>query len=67
MKQAWRSNSDAPAPRDVVTTKAGQLIVKLKTKIQSERLKDVLTEAGVLKDKIKVVVPRGRLERFLIL
>lgn len=23
LKQAWRSNLDAPVPRDVVTTKAG--------------------------------------------
>lgn len=67
LKQAWRSNLDAPVPRDVVTTKTGQLVVKLKTKIESERLKDVFTKAEILKDKIKVVVPRRRLERLLIL
>lgn len=66
IKGICRSKSDVPVPDDAVVTKAGQLILRVHTRADSERLKEVLVESDNLKDRIKVTVPRRRRERILI-
>lgn len=67
LKSAWREKPDAPTPYDVVTTKAGQLVLRVKTREETERMRSFLQTDEIIKDKVKVTVPRRRRQRLLIL
>lgn len=66
IKEICRSQVEVPIPGDVVVTKAGQLILKVRSKVDSEKLRGVLVDSAGLKDRIRVSVPKRRLERVLI-
>lgn len=65
IKDICRSNFEVSVPDAVVVTNFGQLILKVKTRSASERLRLVLVDSDNLKDRIKVIVPR-RHNRILI-
>lgn len=67
VKEACRTNPDLPPPRDVVVTKANQVILKMKSMDETESIKSVLMDTDSLKDQIKINTPRRRRERLLLL
>lgn len=67
IKNACRSGVQMPLPEDVVTTRAGRLIFKVKTRADTQRFKETLDKMDTLKEEIKVTVPRRRLDRVLVL
>lgn len=66
IKKLCKSGS-APIPDDVMTTKSGQIILKLKNRGDAEDLQKALMKEEELKSRIKVNVPFKRRERVLIL
>lgn len=67
LKQIWKVQADTPSPYDVATTKTGNLILRVKTREETDRLKTVIENVETIKDKIKVTVPKRRRQRLLIL
>lgn len=62
-----KNNKDLPVPGDVVITKNKQVILKMKSRRETETIRDVLQKSDTLKKKIKINIPRRRRERVLIL
>lgn len=58
---------DLPVPGHVVITKNKQVILKMKSRRETETIRDVLQKSDTLKENIKVNIPRRRRERALIL
>lgn len=67
VKETCREDPNLPTPKDVVITKARQVILKMKSKEETEKIRKVLTEKEDLKDTAKINVPKKRRERMLIL
>lgn len=67
IKSACRSGIQIPLPDDVVTTKTGQLIFKVKSKADSLKIKETFDNLEGVKENIRVTVPKRRLKRILIL
>lgn len=67
IKTVCRSGGDMPIPEDVVVTKAGQLIIRVKSRADTVKVRDTLSGMENLKENIKITVPRRRLDRVLIL
>lgn len=67
LKGVWKEKPDSPTPYDVVATKAGQLVLRVKTREDTEKMKTFLQNDERIKDKVKVTVPRRRRQRLLIL
>lgn len=67
LRQVWRDTADVPTPHDVASTKSGQLILRMKTKEDTDKLKNVIENAEVVKDKVTVSVARRRRRRLLVL
>lgn len=67
VKEACRADADLPSPRDVVITKAHQVILKMKNKDETEQIRTALMGSATLKERVKINVPKKRRERILIL
>lgn len=67
IKEICKARSTIPTPGDVVVTKQGQVILRMKNKSDAEQVKEVLTESENLKEKAKVVMPLRKRERVLVL
>lgn len=67
IKTVCRSDGDMPIPEDVIVTKAGQLVFKVKSKVDLEKIRETLSGMENLKENISVTIPRRRLDRVLIL
>lgn len=64
IKRISKTIDDFPKLSDVVSTKAGQLVLKVVNKQDTEKIK---TTMQVLADKVKISVPRRRRKRVLLL
>lgn len=67
VKDAFRSDASLPAPRDVVVTKAKQVILKMTNRDETEKMREKLMEMDSLRSDVKVNIPRRRRERLLLL
>lgn len=67
LRGVWREKPDSPIPYDVVATKAGQVVLKVKTREDTEKIRTLLQSDERTKDKIKVTVPKRRRQRLLVL
>lgn len=67
VKEVCRNVEDLPAPSDVVVTKARQVIIKMKSREDRDKMKQVLEGSDTLQEKTRINVPRGRKERLLLL
>lgn len=67
VKEVVKSDNTLPVPRDVVVTKAKQVIFKMTSREETERMRNRLIESETLKDTMKINIPRRRRERLLLL
>lgn len=67
IKEACKNNPDIPSPNDVVTTKDGQIILKLRNRQEAEKIRDVMSEEEQLRDKVSINMPLRKRERLLVL
>lgn len=67
VRSVCKESPALPIPRDVMTTRFGQVIMKVQNRKEAERLQGALQEAVELKDRVRVDVPLRRRERVLIL
>lgn len=67
VRNICRADASLPVPRDVVVTKARQVILKMKNKEETKKIRNVLIEDVNLKEKAKIIVPKRRRERILLL
>lgn len=67
IKSKCKDNKDLLVPGDVLITKNKQAISKMKSRRETETIRDVLQKSDTLKEKIKINIPRRRRERVLIL
>lgn len=67
VRRICKENTDLEPPRDVIVTKAGQVILKMGTRDDSEAALSTIMESDMLKEKIAVTVSRKRRERILLL
>lgn len=64
LRQIAKEVVDFPQLSDVVMTKTGQLVLKVKSKVDSERLVKTMAPLG---DKVRISSPRRRRSRILLL
>lgn len=64
LKKALKEDADFPVLTDVIATKAGQLVFRVPTKSDSEKLKDTIKTWA---DRVKITTPRRRRCRVLLL
>lgn len=67
IKGFCHADVDMPKPKDVIKTKAGQIIIRMRTKQETETILDKLKENTAIKEKIKITMPNKRREIMLIL
>lgn len=67
LKGIWKEKSIELTPYDVVSTKSGQLVMRVKTKEETEKLRTLIEGEERLKGKVKITVPKRRRQRILIL
>lgn len=67
IREVCNTDVDLPTPRDVLVTQRGQLILKMKNRIEAETLRDALNKEEPLKRKVRINVPVRRRQRILIL
>lgn len=67
IKNHCKQNTSPVSPGDVVVTKAGQVIMKMKSRREAEVMKEVLQGSEEIKSSAKIVVPFRKRERVLVL
>lgn len=67
IKTVCKLDQNIPAPMDVVTTKAKQVILKMSNRKEADRVKEILLRNVDIKEKVKINTPRRRRNRILIL
>lgn len=66
-KKICREESEIPNPRDVIMTKVVQIIIKMKTKEDTRKISEKVSDNDGIKDKIRIVLPRKIRKMILIL
>lgn len=67
VKRVCKADGELGIPNDILVTKLGQIILKLRNKKETEIARTLLQKDENLRDKIVINVPKRRRERILIL
>lgn len=67
VREFYRGNKDIPEPGDVIVTKNKQLILKMKSRRETERARDALEKVEKLKESARINIPNRRRKRMMIL
>lgn len=67
IREVSRKSEGIPRPGDVMLTKAGQVILRVKKKADAEKIQEVLKAEELLKENVKINVPLRKRERILLL
>ena len=62
-----KQNKEIPPPRDVIKTKSGQLIIKMKSKVDMEKMRSNLLDNEQIKNKSRISISRRGKEKLLLL
>ena len=67
IKQLGKQETQLPKPRDVIKTKNGQLILKLRNKTEVETMRKVLVETDSIKNNSKITTSKRGRDRLILL